>query len=679
MDLLQSLQTHFGHDAFRDGQEDVIRALLADESALALFPTGAGKSLCYQLPAVLREGTALVISPLIALMKDQVDALRARGIAAARLDSSLSAEETQRVYADLRAGALKLLYVAPERLSGEAFLDRVRRVKISLFAIDEAHCISEWGHNFRPEYLRLARVAEEMSLRPVLALTATATPDVARDICTAFGIAPQRHVQTSFRRKNLHLRVTPCAARERLAVLAKRLASAKVRPAVVYVTFQKTAEDVAAHLAAAGLAARAYHAGMTAEDRDATQEAFMRGECEVIVATIAFGMGIDKADIRSVVHFNLPKTLENYQQEIGRAGRDGQPALCELLACADDAVPLENFTLGDTPEPAAVEALVRRMLGAQASPPVRPAGFQPASLDRLEARRPHSLEGRVPEEFDVSRYDLSQETDIRPLVVETVITYLELDGLLRPTRAFYESTQVQFLKSESAILSGLNNDRRRFLTALFAAGRRGPKYLTLELEAAAQKLGEPRDRIVKALTWLEETGAITQKPAGLRHAFRLCGDAAQRDPATVAAHQAELFAQREARDSQRLAQILDFARAPGCITRRLLAYFGEPLADENCGHCHYCRTGEPASTITLPATPIPPFPHAASEEICDLILEENPSLNSPRAVTRFLCGLTSPATTRAKLTKRPEFGRHAAIPFRTVLAEVEKCWAEADG
>jgi ATP-dependent DNA helicase RecQ len=645
MDLLSALQTHFGHDAFREGQEAVIRALMEGESALALFPTGAGKSLCYQLPAVLMEGTALVVSPLIALMKDQVDALRARGIAAARLDSSLTAEETQRVYADLRAGTLKLLYVAPERLSGEAFLERLRRVKISLLAIDEAHCISEWGHNFRPEYLRLARVAEELALRPVLALTATATPDVARDICTAFGIAPQRHVQTSFRRKNLHLRISPCAAREKLAVLTKRLASAKVRPAVVYVTFQKTAEEVAAHLADAGLAARAYHAGMKAEERDAVQEAFMRSACEIIVATIAFGMGIDKADIRSVIHFNLPKTLENYQQEIGRAGRDGQPSLCELLACADDAIPLENFTLGDTPEPAAVEALVRKMLGAG-------------------------------EEFDVSRYDLSQETDIRPLVVETVITYLELDGLLRPTRAFYESTQVQFLKPEAAILSGLSDDRRRFLTALFASGRRGPKYLTLELEAAAQKLGEPRERIVKALTWLEETGAITQKPAGLRHGFRLCGDPARRDPAQIAEHQAELFAHRETRDSQRLTQILNFARAPGCITRRLLAYFGEPLADENCGHCHYCRTGEPIAPIELPATPIAEFTDADTEEIRALIFEEIPSLSTPRQLTRFLCGLTSPATTRAKLTKRPEFARYAAVPFRTVLAQVEACGEE---
>ena len=643
MELLAELRTRFGHESFREGQEAVVRALLIGESALALFPTGAGKSLCYQLPAVLLEGTALVISPLIALMKDQVDALRARGVPAARLDSSLTAGETQQVYADLRAGKLKLLYVAPERLSGEVFLDRLRRVRISLVAIDEAHCISEWGHNFRPEYLRLTRVVAELKMGPVLALTATATPEVARDICHAFGIARERHVQTSFRRKNLHLRITPCAVRDRLGLLTRRLGSAKVRPAVVYVTFQKTAEEVAAHLAATGFHARAYHAGQEAGERDATQEAFMRGECEVIVATIAFGMGIDKADIRSVIHFNLPKTLENYQQEIGRAGRDGHPAFCELLACADDAVPLENFTLGDTPEPAAVEGLVRRILGKG-------------------------------EEFHVSRYDLSQETDIRPLVVDTVITYLELEGLLQPTRAFYESTQVQFLRPESAILEGHTEERRRFLTRLFEAGKRGPKYLTLELDAAAQKLGEPRERIAKALAWLEETGAISQKPAGLRHGFRLCGQSAPVPAAEVAAHLAELFARREVRDLERMAGLLEFASAPGCITRRLLAHFGENLADENCGHCHFCGTGEPAARLVLPATPIMPFTEADTEEIRALVSEENAALSSPRAVTRYLCGLTSPATTRAKLTKRRGFGRWATVPFRTVLAQVEACW-----
>jgi len=392
-----------------------------------------------------------------------------------------------------------------------------------------------------------------------------------------------------------------------------------------------------------GIQAEAYHAGLAHDKREGIQKRFMSGQSNCIVATIAFGMGIDKADIRSVTHFNLPKTLENYQQEVGRAGRDGQPSLCELLACADDAVPLENFTLGDTPEPTAVEALVERMLGAG-------------------------------QEFHISRYDLSQETDIRPLVVETVVTYLELEGLLQPTRAFYESTQVQFLRAESAILTGHTEERRRFLAGLFEAGKRGPKYLTLDLEAAAQKLGETRERIVKALTWLEETGAISQKPAGLRHGFRLCPSAADTSPAEVAARLAKLFERREERDLQRMSSLLDFASAPGCITRRLLAYFGEALDEENCGHCHFCRTGEPATRTPLPASPIKPFTEEDEEDIRALIFEENAALASPRALTRYLCGLTSPATTRAKLTKRPEFGRWAAVPFRDVLKRVEACW-----
>jgi ATP-dependent DNA helicase RecQ len=470
---------------------------------------------------------------------------------------------------------------------------------------------------------------------------------VARDICGAFHIARERHVQTSFRRKNLHLRVTPSAASERLPRLVERLQNAKVRPAVVYVTLQRTAEEVAAHLAEAGLRAQAYHAGMNAETRDEVQEAFMRGQCEVIVATIAFGMGIDKADIRSVIHFNLPKTLENYQQEIGRAGRDGAPALCELLACGDDVIPLENFTLGDTPTPEAVTGLVRRLLGAG-------------------------------EEFHVSRYDLSQETDIRPLVVETVITYLELEGLLRPTHVFYDSYQIQQLRPEHEILSGHTEERRKFLTGIFGAGRRGPKYITVAVEEAVQRLGETRERISKALSWLEETGAITLKPAGLRHGYRLCGDAAERDPAAVAQRLAALFVRREERESLRLRQILDFATLPGCITRRLLAHFGETMEEENCGHCHPCRTTarEPdapkGKQAELPAKPISSFTARDAETVRALTAERHSALATARQLTRYLCGLTSPATTRGKLSKRREFGMFATTPFRVVMNWVEE-------
>ncbi len=638
MDLHAPLKKHFGFKSFRDGQEAVVRALLAGKSALALFPTGAGKSLCYQLPAVLMEGTALVVSPLIALMKDQVEALQRRGIKAARLDSSLGEEESAQVLADLASGALKLLYVAPERLSNETFIERLKRAKISLLAIDEAHCISEWGHNFRPEYLRLALVSDDLGLKPVLALTATATPEVAQDVCRAFHIAETEHVQTPFERKNLFLRMTPVTAAKRLALLTQRLQNPKVRPAIVYVTLQQTAEDTAGHLARSGLKAKPYHAGLPDEWRSAAQEEFMRGEVEIIVATIAFGMGIDKADIRSVFHFNLPKTLENYQQETGRAGRDGKKALCEMLACADDRIPLENFTYGDTPSETAVQQLVDHLL-------------------------------RRGTEFDISRWELSQSSDIRPLVVETVLTQMELEGLLKPVRAFYESFQITQVHPEAKIIAGHTPERREFLTRLFASGKRGWKHITLKLGAASEAMGEPRDKLLDALTWLEEAGDIVLKPSGIRHAFRLTPAAEKADPFEVGRRLHAHFALREERDAARLQQVIDLACEPACLTRRLLAHFGETTG-EKCGHCENCRTGFLDQPRVLPASPQADFPLEEVRMVQALIAEAHPALRTSRQLARFLCGITSPSTIRAKLTRKDAFALWEKVPFLQVLERV---------
>ncbi|MBJ05815.1 MAG: RecQ family ATP-dependent DNA helicase, partial [Verrucomicrobiaceae bacterium] len=316
------LEKHFGFTAFRAGQGEVIESLLAGRPALAIFPTGGGKSLCYQLPAILLEGITLVVSPLIALMKDQVDGLVSRGISAARLDSSLSAEEVHSIYARMGAGQLKILFIAPERLANENFRRRLAGCRISLLAIDEAHCISEWGHNFRPDYLKLAGFANELSITRILALTATATPLVATDIRKSFGISERDHHQLSFRRPNLSLRVIPCQEEEKRDLLLARLQVDPTLPSIIYATRQETAESLAAFLKRAGLSARPYHAGLRDETRMACQEAFMSGEAPIITATIAFGMGIDKANIRRIIHYNLPKSLENYTQETGRAGRD---------------------------------------------------------------------------------------------------------------------------------------------------------------------------------------------------------------------------------------------------------------------------------------------------------------------------------------------------------------------
>src|SRR2546423_6202770 len=290
------LTSRFGYTEFRPGQQQVVESLLAGRSAVAVFPTGAGKSLCYQLPALMLEGVTVVVSPLIALMKDQIDLLARQGIDAARLDSSLDANEVRAVSDRLRAGSLKLLYVAPERFNNERFLAQLGQTKIALFAVDEAHCISEWGHNFRPDYLKLAARARELGAERVLALTATATAAVVADIRAGFEIEERDSVVTGFYRPNLTLLTTPVHARERDQALIDRLRERAPGPTIIYVTLQRTAERVAALLAAAGLPARAYHAGMNADERVEVQEWWTHSDANIVVATIAFGMVIDKAD-----------------------------------------------------------------------------------------------------------------------------------------------------------------------------------------------------------------------------------------------------------------------------------------------------------------------------------------------------------------------------------------------
>src|SRR5207253_3504788 len=301
-------------------------------------------------------------SPLIALMKNQLDFLHSRRIPAGRMDSSLTEQETRATNELLRSGQLKLLYVAPERFNNERFLESIRRTRIALFAIDEAHCISEWGHNFRPDYLKLAETAKELKAQRILALPATATPLVVENICARFGIPQDCAVVTGFYRPNLHIWTTPVPATQRDRLLLDRLSSREPGAAIVYVTLQRTAERVASLIERAGHPARPYHAGMETDERTNVQEWWTKSDKNIVVATIAFGMGIDKANVRYVYHYNLPKSLESYSQEIGRAGRDDAPSIVELFACAEDVPTLENFAYGDTPTEQGLRGLIAHLM-----------------------------------------------------------------------------------------------------------------------------------------------------------------------------------------------------------------------------------------------------------------------------------------------------------------------------
>ncbi len=342
------LREVFGFREYRPHQEEIVEHLVAGGDAFVLMPTGGGKSLCYQLPALVRPGTGIVVSPLISLMKDQVDALRAAGVSAAAYNSALPGEEARRVLARLHAGDLDLLYVAPETVMTESFLERLREIAagdgIALFAIDEAHCVSQWGHDFRPEYVELARLRELFPNVPLIACTATADPQTRDDVRARLGLGEAPCFITGFDRPNI--RYTVVEKREPLHQLKAFLDGRPGEAGIVYCLSRKRTEEVAGKLAAAGLPAAAYHAGLAAEERRRVQDAFARDDVRVVVATVAFGMGIDKSNVRFVVHYDLPKTVESYYQETGRAGRDGLPAEALLLFGLGDAAVVRSLVEG---------------------------------------------------------------------------------------------------------------------------------------------------------------------------------------------------------------------------------------------------------------------------------------------------------------------------------------------
>lgn len=635
--LEQALQEHFGFEYFQPGQKKVIEHLMAGKSALALFPTGGGKSLCYQLPALLLPGLTLVVSPLIALMKDQIDALSQRGISSARLDSSLSAEAYKAVLHQARSGLLKMLYVAPERFNNERFRAVIAQIPIALLAIDEAHCLSEWGHNFRPDYLKLPEFAQRCGAERVLTLTATATLQVQKDICHAFNIEEDCAVRTGFYRPNLTVLTTPVLVEERDILLQEKLHSRPLAPTIIYVTLQKTAEIIAQQLNDAGFSARAYHAGMKNEQRSEMQEWFMNGDEGIIVATIAFGMGVDKANIRYVYHYNLPKSLENFAQEIGRAGRDGQASICEVLLCLDDLNILENFIYGDTPTETSLHSLVDDIF----------------SHDEI---------------FDVSQYELSNSHDIRLLVLRTLLTYLELDGYLEGGTPFYANYRFKPLYSSHEILAHFEGERREFIANLFRQSSKAKIWFTIDIAQATQTLNTSRERIVRALDYLGEKNLLEVSVSGVRNRYRIIQRPQPIDKLVDNLYQRAL--QRESSDIDRLQQVIDLSQQNSCQVNVLSAYFNDER-EHPCGHCSYClrdnTSEEKRSEVRKSMVRNIPVIDDKLWKQALALQAVTPLLADSTALARFLCGITSPYLTRAKFSRHALFGALSHVPFKQLL------------
>ncbi len=629
-DPLEVLKKRFSMDQFREGQHAVIERLLAGKNVAAVFPTGGGKSLCYQLPSLMFSGTTVVVSPLIALMKDQCDALASRGIPAARLDSTLQGSEMAAAMRGIRDGSIRLLYVAPERFFNERFIASLGTLHVSLFAIDEAHCISQWGHNFRPDYLKLAELAKELSAERILALTATATPSVLTDICDAFDIAPGDAIRTRFFRPNLELRSSIVDTSTQYAELLNRLRTRPRGSTIVYVSLQRTAEEIAERLAADGFAATAYHAGLDSDVRATIQQQFIDSGDGIIVATIAFGMGIDKSNIRYVYHFNPPKSLEAYAQEIGRAGRDGDDSICEMLLAPEDRIVLENFTYGDTPSRHAVGRLMD-VLAGQA------------------------------DTFHLSHYKLSNETDIRILVIRTLITYLELDGYLKSTSPRYDTFKIQPRVTSKTILNHYEGERRKFIGGVLASLAKGRTWFLLDMAVATRRLDVERELIVRAIDEMSEAGWIEVQVTDLVHGYRWIRRS--QSPKTVADAYFKRLVDRETSEISRLDDVFELARGGSCQAAQLSSHFGETLA-KPCGRCSACRGAGPLEIPTLGKAKIG---SSALKAVQDVTKNYPDHFTSPRDQARFLCGLSSPHFVRARLTRDANFGICDRVPFAVVL------------
>ncbi len=551
------LRDRFGHPGFRPGQAEVVEHVVGSPQvpggdALVVMPTGAGKSLCYQVPALALGGVAVVVSPLIALMKDQVDGLLNRGVRATLINSTLAPEARRERLREVQRGEWELVFVAPERLSPR-FCAELRTANITLFAVDEAHCLSQWGHDFRPDYLRLGQVRLDLGAPRTIALTATATPAVQDDIVKSLGLGTARRFVRGFDRTNLGMEVIDVSGpKEKDALLPALVLPG---PTLVYCATRKNVERAVQSLRSVGIAAGVYHGGLPMDERAQVQDDFMAGRCNVVVATNAFGMGVDKDDVRVVVHYDLPGTVEAYYQEIGRAGRDGKRSRVVLLHREEDRG-IQEFFINLAHPPAAWVHRVWDALRAKGDNPVF------LSMDKLGDALPDDAGGER--------------------AAASCVYVLQREGYLRRVAPTERAGQVRLVAGRSEARGDTFAGHR---AAVYAWLRDQHKEIVgVWPDRLAEALDLSREQVVASLRTLEDRGLLVYTAPERSGGFELLKDT----PLTI--DDAAMRARR-ARELQKLQKMVDFGRA-GCRRRYILTYFGDTPPWDRCGDCDGCRAGK---------------------------------------------------------------------------------------
>ncbi len=560
-ELLRVLREKFRFSGFRKWQEEIIDTLLTRRDVVVVMPTGSGKSLCYQLPALLLDGVTLVISPLIALMKDQVDGLVQNQIPATFINSALTPSEQGQRLREIQQGRYKLVYIAPERFRNPGFMEGVQSCCVSLFAVDEAHCVSEWGHDFRPDYLRLKGVVERLSHPPVAALTATATPDVRRDIITQLGLRQPIAFVAGFDRPNLRFHVKKVDGEKDKVDAIVTLLKKGLRKGIIYAATRKNVEALTLALRSNGYKAGSYHAGMEMESRKVVQDLFMEGTLPVVVATNAFGMGIDKADLRFVVHYDIPGSLEAYYQEVGRAGRDGKPATCLLLFNYADTFTQEFFIDGSYPPREMIERTYEVLCDI--------------GTDEIEMTQ-KALAGRL------------GRAKSNEMAVSSCLKILEKAGYIeRGSEGEHQARVTLCVEPEEfqRRVEGKNKYQKEIVNyCVDVLDGSKDKTLLVDLDAMAVHLNVAPEQLRRHLSTLHQAGSIEYRPPFRGRGLKILS----RVPVTELNINFQEIERRSLFERKKLRRMIDYAYTDECLRRFILEYFGERITKDGCDNCSNC-------------------------------------------------------------------------------------------
>ncbi len=616
----------FGKLTFRPLQRELIECVLHGRSCLGVMPTGFGKSLCYQLPAWIMPGMTLVISPLIALMKDQVASLKAIGISAARFDSTLSAEERDELFAQLVQGAVKILFLAPESLESNFVRTIVSQCSISMLVVDEAHCLSEWGHSFRPDYLAIPGFVKKHGIKPVMTLTATATKNVCDDLCRQFEIRQDSVFRLPPYRSNIWRGVKTMPECEKLSSLTKMLREGASLPAIVYVRSRKDADELATELSKLGFSTKSYHAGMNAESRFIVQNEFLNNSLDVLVATIAFGMGIDKANVRMVVHYHPPTSIEAYVQESGRAGRDGEPAKSCVFLSSSDAVVVENRLYAGLPDREGLHGFLSML-----------------------AR---------PGELIFSNYEVTTGYDLPETAMEFVLYELKNRGYIHELSKGYKYYKVRPLFVMEDILCGREKDEIAHLRWLNEHREGEVIDLAMQLNLSWHDARQWLDEVALSGEWKVE--------------YRQMGLEIKSDGFLL--DEVMKWFDKHFEDSlhqglARWQEFLNLWKSEMCQNRQIDLYFGFTEYGPSCAHCASCL-GELAQKFDSHQDVLClPVEHRL--ELMQLILKHKLALSRPSQLVRFLLGISTPASLRARLWSHPLFGSQASAMWEDLITEAK--------